>query len=217
MSADAPGGADPIAGLARAVEARLRDTLAASPPDPAAAGAAATAYMAGLYAAVDQLAASAAAAFPPPRPLACRAGCAHCCRKVAIAVSAAEAAALAAHLRQTRPPEALAALAARFAEAARATAGLSPAERLSGHTPCPLLGADDRCTAYAFRPMACRSANSVSEAACRLALGIDGPPDRAATVPLFRPPAAVYQAAMAALGADDDFLAVMADRLSAPC
>lgn len=68
----------------------------------------------------------------------CRPGCAHCCR-LDVSVTLVEAMAIASHLGQT--------------------AGLKQAPDLGAgrHTPCPLLGADQRCSVYGVRPFNCRT------------------------------------------------------------
>jgi hypothetical protein len=98
---------------------------------------------------------------PPERAIACAAGCAWCCHQ-AVPVSAAEAAALVAHLRGRRSPDQLAALATRAGERAAKRRSLPAAERV----PCVLLDGD-RCSAYDARPLHCRGYNSFSIDACR--------------------------------------------------
>ena len=86
----------------------------------------------------------------PVERLACKKGCAYCCHGM-VAITAPEAFALAARVRQDGPDAV-----ARFRERATAVAGKSASERLGAKLPCPLLGTDGACTVYTVRPLACR-------------------------------------------------------------
>jgi Fe-S-cluster containining protein len=72
--------------------------------------------------------------------------CAHCCKTMAPAVTAEDITRIAEHLGLSRE--------------AFVAAYLTEDQDEGGHcmrvVPCPLLGADDRCTIYAVRPQACR-------------------------------------------------------------
>jgi hypothetical protein len=109
-----------------------------------------------------------ALALSPDRAPACHSGCAHCCYQ-AVGVSAPEVFAIYQHLRATRTPVELAAVVQRIREADDRTRGLTSAERVSPHNPCPFL-VDERCTIYEVRPLACRGTNSLDAAACARAL-----------------------------------------------
>jgi len=100
----------------------------------------------------------------PDRPPACRPGCAHCCHQ-AVGVTPPEVFAIHAHLRATRAPDELTALAEIIRIADDQTRGLTPAERLSPEFPCPFL-VDARCSIYEVRPLSCRGTNALDAAAC---------------------------------------------------
>jgi Fe-S-cluster containining protein len=100
------------------------------------------------------------------REIACRKACAFCCHQ-RVSVTGAEALALANAIRG-RPELAAAVRAGRFALAGRKAAeGNAP--RLSWLR-CPLLDADDGCSVYAVRPLACHGYVSVDVEDCRKAL-----------------------------------------------
>jgi hypothetical protein len=100
---------------------------------------------------------------PPPRPIACGAGCSHCCH-LSVVATPAETLRLAAHVRNRFTSEMRAAVLDRLREAA----ALSGAERAARHLPCPLL-VEDRCSAYEVRPLNCRRLESMDADACRRA------------------------------------------------
>jgi Fe-S-cluster containining protein len=109
---------------------------------------------------------------PPPRRLACKAGCYWCCHGP-VQTSAVEALRIAAYLRAADRGGRVAEV-RRLTSAwlARAAANPSAAARL----PCPLL-ANGRCSIYAARPLACRAWNSYDANACREdLLGVGGRP-----------------------------------------
>jgi Fe-S-cluster containining protein len=72
--------------------------------------------------------------------------CANCCKTMPPAVTAEDSAAIAAYLGLS-----LEAFTAAYLEVDPEEGG----QRMKA-TPCPFLGADDRCTIYAIRPAACR-------------------------------------------------------------
>lgn len=104
----------------------------------------------------------------PAGAVACRAGCDHCCYQP-VGLTPPEALAIAAHLRQTLTPEALAAVAARLAQRAAEVHGLSSAERFSPQHPCPFLDRG-QCSIYEVRPLACRGMNSLDADECKTRL-----------------------------------------------
>ena len=106
---------------------------------------------------------------PPKYAIACKDGCAHCCR-LYVQVTPLEALHLARWLITHRTPEELAAVKARVAAADDATRGKGTDARTLVPRPCPLL-ADERCSAYEARPFACRGANSADPEACESVLG----------------------------------------------
>lgn len=101
-------------------------------------------------------------------PPACSEGCAHCCYQ-AVGVVAPEVLAIHEHLRATRSPDELEAIATRVRAADDRTRGLSGPARSSPDLPCPLLE-DNRCAVYEVRPLACRGANSLDASRCEEAL-----------------------------------------------
>src|SRR6478735_1897486 len=104
----------------------------------------------------------------PAGAVACRAGCDHCCHQP-VGLTPPEALAIAAHLRQTLTPEALATVALRLAQRVEETRGLTSAERFSPEHPCPFLNLG-QCTIYEVRPLACRGMNSLDAEECRTRL-----------------------------------------------
>jgi Fe-S-cluster containining protein len=113
--------------------------------------------------ALEQANARLLALLPVERALACRRGCAHCCRQ-RVSVTALEVFELAAHLQRELDTATL----ARVREQVRVTAsrvrGRSAAEQRG--IACPLNQADGSCLAYASRPLPCRGANSFDASAC---------------------------------------------------
>ncbi len=95
---------------------------------------------------------------------ACAAGCAHCCH-LTVEASAPEVFLLAAHLKSTFSANRLAAVTKRVEQTAAKVRGLSPEERVRADVPCALLE-NGHCTAYAARPLGCRSWNSRDADAC---------------------------------------------------
>jgi hypothetical protein len=98
--------------------------------------------------------------------VACAPGCALCCHLL-VEVMPAEAFHLATWLRRTLGPAALDALQERLRHNVAVTAALGDREaRKHANVPCALLGPDQRCSAYAARPAACRRCHSTELAAC---------------------------------------------------
>ena len=104
-------------------------------------------------------------------PRACEAGCAFCCHLL-VEVGEAEVAALAECLGDR-----LEGLRSRIEEGARRARGLSAAEYRLARIRCALLGDDDRCVAYAARPLACRAHNSSCRATCERVFSGELPTD----------------------------------------
>jgi len=102
------------------------------------------------------------------RPPACGAGCAHCCHQT-VGVTPPEVFAIHAHLRATRTPDELDAVAARIRAADDRTRGMATLDRVSPDLPCPFL-VDQRCSIYEARPLACRGTNSLDASACERSL-----------------------------------------------
>jgi Fe-S-cluster containining protein len=110
---------------------------------------------------------------PEAEPIACRAGCAHCCRIVP-EISDGEAMLLRSAI--ARLPEIaqleIAAAVAAAADAVRAAGGEAAA---AWPLPCPLLGKDNRCQVYEDRPSACRAWASTDVAPCESGVGTPMP------------------------------------------
>ena len=95
----------------------------------------------------------------------CRAGCAWCCTFTYIRTSAPEVLRIAAYLRDTLAPNALAAVIQRLAHRTERLAAMREEQRPRARLACALL-ADQRCTIYPVRPLACQGMTSSSAAAC---------------------------------------------------
>jgi Fe-S-cluster containining protein len=104
----------------------------------------------------------------PAGAVACKAGCDHCCHQP-VGLTPPEALAIAAHLRQTRSLEELAAVRSRLAQRELETRELSSAQRFSPDQPCPFL-ARGQCSIYEVRPLACRGMNSLDAEECETRL-----------------------------------------------
>ena len=135
------------------------------------------------------------------RPPACRAGCAHCCHQT-VGVTPPEVFAIHAHLRATRTPDELDAVAARIRAADDSTRGMATLDRVSPDLPCPFL-VEARCSIYEARPLACRGTNSLDASACERSL--HDPATRAAflagtvSVPCYLEPMRAFHAVTAGL------------------
>jgi Fe-S-cluster containining protein len=113
---------------------------------------------------------------PPSRPIACKEGCAWCCR-LHVTLTVPEVIAIADYLRATLPATELESLKARVTELDQETHGLNPWQRARTGLPCALL-VEGRCSVYPVRPLACRGWNSYDAARCEqgvLALQAYGP------------------------------------------
>lgn len=119
--------------------------------------------------AVD-LARAAVAREPPTRPIACAKGCSFCCHSKVI-LTAVEALRIAAHLRSTLDPAALAAIGARIAAVDDRTRGLTRARRFEEKIACPLLADDGSCSVHEARPLTCAGWTSLDAAACERHFG----------------------------------------------
>jgi hypothetical protein len=99
---------------------------------------------------------------------ACRAGCAFCCYLPTVLVTAAEAVHLAAWLQAHCTAEELTTIRQRLTE--RLKVHTSTPTQGQRPTPCALLQ-DERCMAYAVRPLKCRGWTSLQREACERAYG----------------------------------------------
>jgi Fe-S-cluster containining protein len=113
----------------------------------------------------EELTSAVAEDVPPEEPIACHAGCAHCCN-LKVIVTAPEAIRIVEWLRGKLDDAALADLRARVVATDDKTHGMTVAQRLRAHTPCPLL-ASELCLVHDVRPLACRGGNSYDAEVCR--------------------------------------------------
>lgn len=98
-------------------------------------------------------------------PIACRAGCAHCCR-LEVSLSSSEAL-LALRAIQDLPEADQSRIRARIDALFPLLRGLDAAGRKRLNQPCPLLTDDEGCAIYAARPLSCRSHVSFDLEPCR--------------------------------------------------
>jgi Fe-S-cluster containining protein len=103
------------------------------------------------------------ALLPADQPLACRRGCAHCCKQ-RVSVTPLEVLELAAALRRELEDDTLDRVRAQVRASASRVRGLSAAQQ-RGLT-CPLNQGDGSCLVYASRPLLCRGASSFDASAC---------------------------------------------------
>jgi Fe-S-cluster containining protein len=108
---------------------------------------------------------------------ACRAGCAFCCYLPVVLVTAAEAARLADWLHIHCSPEEMTALRQRLADRNQQHTGSATASPARTPLPCALLQ-DNRCMAYAVRPLKCRGWTSLRREDCEQAYGPGQSPSR---------------------------------------
>jgi Fe-S-cluster containining protein len=113
---------------------------------------------------------------PPQRPLACAAGCAWCCHK-RVGVAVPEVIRIADYLRAVLTPPQMQALLERIEQTLE-----KRRQRAPNPQPCPLL-VDNRCAAYAVRPLTCRGFNSSDAGLCQASIMENA----RATVPVYPP------------------------------
>ena len=130
---------------------------------------------------------------PPEFPVACRAGCSHCCY-MRVQVTAPEVIFLIQFIRETFTEVKLQQLISRLQETDGTTHGMSEEERGESGIPCPLL-VDNHCSAYEVRPLECRGYVSMSVDACREALDDYSAWD----VPLYFPQYSIFKHIQAGL------------------
>src|SRR5579871_3060384 len=118
---------------------------------------------------------------PPRAAFACQEGCAWCCYQT-VGTAAPEVLRIADHLRQTLAPEEMRAARVRIHERAEQRRALRPDRRSRARLPCALL-VENRCTAYAVRPLTCRGFNSYDARQCERSLETG----RSADVPSYAP------------------------------
>jgi Fe-S-cluster containining protein len=105
------------------------------------------------------------AAIDATEPPACSSGCAYCCH-LRVSLRAHEALYLAAAL-VALPDERQRDLRARLIRNAERVRSMTAAQHTQTPLRCALLAADNTCSMYAQRPLACRRYHSMSVAACR--------------------------------------------------
>ena len=99
--------------------------------------------------------------------IACRKGCAFCCRGLKVELTPPEAIAIAEFLRAKTEPEELTAVGEALQSAANEARGLSTRDRWEARRPCYFLDvATGACSIYEARPLGCRSHTSLDAAAC---------------------------------------------------
>jgi hypothetical protein len=176
---------DLLAAVAEGERKALRPLFDRGPEGAVAAAAAASDRAA-------ELERAARAKEPPPVPIACGPGCPACC-VAKVGVVAPEVLRIAAHLRATLDPEALAALTARVRLADEETRGLTRHQRVLAGIHCPLLSGGS-CSVHPVRPLLCRGWTSLDAAACARHFA---DPDAAPVAPAY---AVGYELACAVLG-----------------
>jgi hypothetical protein len=124
---------------------------------------------------------------PPPTPLACRAGCDHCCHNP-ITTTPLQVLAIAETLRDDLGEAALAALRRRLDQVLAAQSAEGWTAWALRRPRCPLLQ-DGGCIAYSVRPFGCRGWTSLDRAACAADLARDGL--EAVSVPFYLPQAKI--------------------------
>ena len=141
--------------------------------------------------------AAAAEAVCEDRPMACSAGCPHCC-VLNVAVLLPEALVIADWLQGQLHPVALAALRQRLAVHRNWGRWMDDEERIVRKAVCPLLNEVGSCSIHPVRPLACRSVSSLDRLSCEEAFDpIIGDQERGVPADLMR--RAVYDAAFMAL------------------
>jgi Fe-S-cluster containining protein len=119
----------------------------------------------GLSLAVTECAA-AAEAVCCDRPMACGAGCPHCC-VLNVAVLLPEGMAIADWLRERLRPSELDDLCVRLTDYCRRVRWMEDDERITNRVNCPMLDAKDNCSIHPVRPLVCRAVASLDRASCR--------------------------------------------------
>lgn len=99
------------------------------------------------------------------RPVACQAGCSHCC-VLNVAVLLPEAAAIAAWFLLQTDGENREELLSRLQRFALKVRWMEDSERVHRQTVCPFLDGQGRCSIYPVRPLSCRGVTSLDRAAC---------------------------------------------------
>lgn len=104
---------------------------------------------------------------PPPRPIACKKGCAFCCHGREVHVTSVEVLRIAAYVAETQQIEQIVALLTRATEIERAKTEQWDEGPPRRNFRCPLL-VDNACSVYPVRPFVCRGFNSYDAYTCEL-------------------------------------------------
>ncbi len=107
-------------------------------------------------------------------PVACRAGCPHCC-VLNVSVLLPEAAVIAFRLSENRTPAETEALVSRLDSHRRRVRWMEDDERIRGRIFCPFLDSAGSCSVYPYRPMECRGLTSLDLDQCVAALDPSDP------------------------------------------
>lgn len=116
------------------------------------------------------------------KPVACKAGCSHCC-VLNVAVLLPEAVAIAGWLSMHCTGTGYDAQLKRLQAYALRVRWMEDSERIHRQTTCPFLNAQGGCSIYPVRPLVCRAVTSLDKAACLVALD-PGQFDAAHAVPM---------------------------------
>ena len=102
------------------------------------------------------------------RPIACTAGCPHCC-VLNVAILLPEGVIIADWMREQFPLSELDAIRKRLAIHRAWVRWMDDEERIAKHAVCPLLDATGHCSIYPVRPMVCRAVASLDRNSCQAA------------------------------------------------
>lgn len=103
---------------------------------------------------------------PPLKPLACEAGCSHCCYQYDVGVTPFEILCIAAFILDTYDDAKLKELLKRIKATEENKRSLPLEDWGYGKFPCPLL-VNEQCSVYETRPLVCRAMNSYDNDRCR--------------------------------------------------
>ena len=104
---------------------------------------------------------------PPPKPIACKKGCAFCCHGREVHATSLEVLRIAGYVAENFPIDQIGALLTRAAEVEQAKKEQWNAGPPRRNFRCPLL-VDNVCSVYPVRPLVCRGFNSYDAYACEL-------------------------------------------------
>jgi len=108
---------------------------------------------------------------PVFQSVACKPGCAFCCRGVRVDATAPEALTIVRGFRETMSKEHIAVIVDHVKRHAALVRSMTLEERYRARVPCPMLDqTSDRCLVHDARPMSCRVHHSLDAADCEAAL-----------------------------------------------